>query len=48
MGAMQLTSGLVAGNPIARDTVVWLKVLVGFDVVYTAVSLFLVETVLVG
>jgi heme exporter protein B len=48
MGAMQLTSGLVAGTPIAPDTVVWLKVLVGFDVVYTAVSLFLVETVLVG
>jgi heme exporter protein B len=48
MGAMQLTSGLVAGTPIAPDTVVWLKVLIGFDVVYTAVSLFLVETVLVG
>ena len=48
MGAMQLTSGLVAGTPIAPETVVWLKVLIGFDVVYTSVSLFLVETVLVG
>src|SRR5579863_406593 len=48
MGAMQLTSGLVAGTAIAPETVVWLKVLIGFDVVYTAVSLFLVETVLVG
>ena len=48
MGAMQLTSGLVAGTPITVATVVWVKVLIGFDVVYTAVSLFLVETVLVG
>jgi hypothetical protein len=26
----------------------WLKMLVGFDVMFTAVSLILVETVLVG
>ena len=48
MGAMQLTTGLVAGKPIGPDTVAWLKMLIGFDVVYTAVSLVLVETVLVG
>jgi heme exporter protein B len=45
---MQLTTGLVAGQPIGPDTVAWLKMLIGFDVVYTAVSLVLVETVLVG
>lgn len=48
MGAMQLTSGLVNGSPIAADNAEWLRMLVGFDVVYTAVSLILVETVLVG
>ena len=48
LGAMQLTSPLVAGTPIGPDTVTWLKMLVGFDVIYTAVSLFLVETVLVS
>ena len=48
LGAMQLTTGLVAGRPIGPDTVAWLKMLIGFDVVYTAVSLVLVETVLVG
>jgi heme exporter protein B len=48
LGAMQLTTGLVAGKPIGPDTVAWLKMLIGFDVVYTAVSLVLVETVLVG
>ncbi len=48
MGAMQLTSALVAGKPIGADNEAWLKMLIGFDVVYTAVSLVLVETVLVG
>ena len=49
MGAMQLTSALVAGQPDQRRTTIpWLKMLIGFDVIYTAVSLVLVETVLVG
>jgi heme exporter protein B len=48
MGAMQLTSALVNGSPIGADDAQWLKMLVGFDIVYTAVSLILVETVLVG
>ena len=48
MGAMQLTSDLVVGKPIGPENVAWLKMLVGFDVIYTAVSLLLVETVLVG
>jgi heme exporter protein B len=48
LGAMQLTSALVAGNPITSANDSWLKMLIGFDVMYTAVSVFLVETVLVG
>jgi heme exporter protein B len=48
LGAMQLTTGLVAGKPIGPDTVAWLRMLIGFDLVYTAASLVLVETVLVG
>jgi heme exporter protein B len=48
LGAMQLTSALVAGNPITAANDSWLKMLIGFDVMYTAVSVFLVETVLVG
>jgi hypothetical protein len=39
---------LVAGRPIGPDTLAWLKMLIGFDIIYTAVSLILVETVLVG
>jgi len=48
MSAMQLTTALVGGTPIGPDTEASLKMLVGFDIVFTAVSLALVETVLVG
>jgi heme exporter protein B len=48
LGAMQLTSALVNGQPITDANSSWLKMLIGFDIMYTAVSLFLVETVLVG
>jgi heme exporter protein B len=48
MGSMQLTMALIAGKPFGEETVPWLKLLVGFDVVFTAASLTLVEVVLVG
>ncbi|HTP32735.1 MAG TPA: heme exporter protein CcmB [Candidatus Acidoferrales bacterium] len=48
LAAMQLTNALIAGQPITSANEAWLKMLVGFDVMYTAVSLVLVETVLVG
>ncbi|HLK46522.1 MAG TPA: heme exporter protein CcmB [Bryobacteraceae bacterium] len=48
MGAMVLTAQLAAGTSIWGDSVTWLKVLTGFDVLYTAAALTLVETVLVG
>jgi heme exporter protein B len=48
MSAMQLTTALVGGSPINSDTIDSLKMLIGFDVIFTAVSLMLVETVLVG
>jgi heme exporter protein B len=48
MSAMQLTTTLVGGTAINSETVDSLKMLVGFDVVFTAVSLVLVDTVLVG
>jgi heme exporter protein B len=48
MGAMQLTTDLVAGQPITAETVVWLRLLVAFDAVFTTLSLVLMDTVLVG
>jgi heme exporter protein B len=48
MGSMQVTMTLMAGTPIGEDQMAWLKLLVGFDVVFTTASLVLVEIVLVG
>ncbi len=48
MGAMQLTATLISGQPISPQTDMWLKMLIGFDLIFTSVSLVLVETVLVG
>jgi heme exporter protein B len=48
MGAMRLTAILVMGKPITGDDMSWLKMLIGFDVMYTAASLVLIETVLVS
>jgi len=48
MAAIQLTLGLMKGKPIGPDTASWLPMLIGFDLIYTAVSVVLVENVLVG
>jgi heme exporter protein B len=48
LGAMQLTGDLVTGVPIGPDTETWLKLLIGFDVLFTAAAVTLVEFILVG
>ena len=48
LGAMELTAGLVTGQPIGGDSVTWLKLLIGFDVLFTAAAVTLVEYILVG
>jgi len=48
MAAMQLTTVLLAGEPVSGDNWLWVRLLVAFDVVFTALALALVETVLLG
>ncbi len=48
LSAMQLTTVLLAGEALAGDNLLWLRLLIGFDIIFTALSLALVETVLVG
>lgn len=48
MSAILLSKELLAGQPVGPETASWWPMLIGFDVIYTAVSLFVVETVLVG
>jgi heme exporter protein B len=47
MASMQLTADLVSGKTVWIDSL-WLKLLISFDILYTAASLALIEIVLVG
>lgn len=48
MAAMQLTTPLLAGEPIQGDLFAWLRMLVGFDIIFTALAVMLIDTVLIG
>ncbi|HTM49063.1 MAG TPA: heme exporter protein CcmB, partial [Bryobacteraceae bacterium] len=48
MAAMKLTAHLIGGQPLDSDVMVWMKFLIGFDVIFTCLALMLVEIVLVG
>ena len=48
MAAMKMTSQLIAGDPLDADAMVWMRFLIGFDVIFTSLALALVDTVLVG
>jgi heme exporter protein B len=48
MASMQLTTPLLAGQPITGDLLAWVRMLIGFDVIFTALAVTLIDTVLVG
>jgi heme exporter protein B len=48
LGAILLTADLVAGKPLSPDRYLWIRLLVGFDIIYTALATALADTVLVG
>jgi heme exporter protein B len=48
LGAMRLSALLVAGQAVTGDETVWFKLLFGFDIIFTALSLVLMDTVLLG
>ncbi|MBI3666734.1 MAG: heme exporter protein CcmB [Acidobacteria bacterium] len=47
MASVQLTTALFSGQPIAPE-LLWLRLLVGFDLIFTLLGVALVETLLVG
>lgn len=47
MAAMQLTTVLIAGQPVGQENWPWVRLLIGFDVIFTALGLAFAETVLV-
>lgn len=48
LAAIQLSGPLAMGEPLAAETVAWLRLLAAFDVVFTALALTLAETALLG
>lgn len=48
IGAILLTNNLIAGSPLDPENLIWFRVLVAFDLIFTLLALALVETVLVG
>ncbi len=48
MAATQLSTHLIAGAPMGAEQFAWLRLLAGFDLIFTVLALVLVETVLVG
>ena len=48
MAAMILTTDLLAGTALGPGNMLWVRVLVGFDVVFTLLGVTLIDTVLVG
>src|SRR5579884_1853256 len=48
MAAIQLTTVLMAGNTVSADNLIWFKVLIGFDIIFTILGVSFVDTVLIG
>ena len=48
MAAMTLTTDLIAGTPLGPENLIWLRLLIGFDVIYTALAVVFIDIVLVG
>ena len=47
LSVMMLTNTLLTGQTIPDDFTVWLRLLIGFNVMFTTLSVYLAETVLV-
>mgnify|MGYP001236448546 FL=1 len=48
MAAMRLTTVLIGGEPITGDDLAWLRLLAGFDIIFTSLAVILIDTVLIG
>jgi heme exporter protein B len=48
MGAMTLTTELMAGTPLGPNNLIWIRLLTGFDVIYTVLAVVFIDIVLVG
>lgn len=47
IGAMGTTTALLAGEPLSGDALASLRLLIGFDAIYTSLALYLIEFILI-
>ena len=48
MAAIQLTTALMTRAPRGSENAIWLRLLVGFDIIFTILGIGLVEMALIG
>jgi heme exporter protein B len=48
MAAITLTTDLLSGTPLGPSNLLWVRLLVGFNLIFTALAVAFVDTVLVG
>jgi len=48
MGAIRLTTLLMAGTEISGDDLIWFRLLIGFNIIFTILGVAFVEIVLIG
>jgi heme exporter protein B len=48
MAAILLTTDLLGGKPIGSDNLIWVRVLVAFDVIFSLLAVVFIDIVLVG
>jgi heme exporter protein B len=48
MSAMTLTTDLLAGTPIGGNNMIWIRVLVAFDFIFTVIAATMIDSVLLG
>jgi len=48
LAAIEVTNTLLANQPLSADDLLWLRVLVVFDIVFTALAVLLADTILVN
>jgi heme exporter protein B len=48
IGAITLTANILDGQSLGGDNAAWLRLLIGFDIIYTALAVTLIDIVLVG
>src|SRR5215831_2908861 len=48
MAAILLTTDLLGGKPISADNMIWVRVLVAFDIIFSLLAVVFIDIVLVG